>query len=234
MNQDLILIGASGLCYEIIDTVFDINKVSGKTWNMIGIIDDDKNKWNKIFYRNIPIIGGKDKINNYNLSTTRFLVAFCSRSSYLKRATYVDALLKDYPGIKFAKILHPKANVSPSSTIGVGTFIGLGVIIDAKAIVGNHCFVLFNSVISRFVEIDDFTFISASVNITGHKKIGKNVFLGVKSTINAHINDNVLVSHGTIVMKEVGQNCIVSNPLKQDDICYQTSSELMTVLEQIP
>ncbi len=231
--KDLVLIGASGICHEIIDTVFDINK-DGQKWNIIGIIDDDKNKWRKTFYNDIPIIGGREEIRHYNLSKTEFLITFSSPASYLKREVYVNSLLTDYPTIKFAKIIHPKANISPSARIGVGTYIGLGAIIDTGAIVGNHCLILFNSIISRFVEIGDFTFISASVNITGSKTIGKTVYLGVKSTVNANIKDNVLVSAGSLVMRDIQQNCIVFNERKQEVISFKTARELQTALEQLP
>ena len=229
--KNIILLGASGLCHEIIDTIVDINK-EGPAWNVIGIIDDDKNKHGERLYTDIPIIGGTEKIGHYDLTNTEFLLTFSSPASYLKRGAYVSALFRDFPAIQFATIVHPKAYVSPSATIGPGAYIGLGAVIDAKAIVGRHCLILFSSIVSRFVEIGDFTFISASVNITGGKTIGKSVYLGVKSTVNANIEDNVLVSAGSLVTKDVQQNCIVFNQSKQEVVSFKTAAELQTTLKQ--
>lgn len=229
--KNLVLIGASGVCHEIIDTIVDINK-DGPAWNVIGIIDDDEKKHGERFYNDIPIIGGSEKIGNYNLSNTEFLLTFSSSASYLKREAYVSSLLRDFPAISFATIIHPKAYISPSATIGGGTYIGLGAIIDSNAVVGEHCLILFNSIISRFVEIGDYTFISASVNITGGKTIGKSVYLGVKSTVNANIESNVLVSAGSLVIKDIQQNCIVFNQSNQEVISFKTAAELQTTLKQ--
>lgn len=230
LMNDLVLIGASGVCHEIIDTVFEVNE-QNRTWNSIHIIDDDRNKWHQTFYNDVPIVGGREQVERYDPLQTEFLITFSSPTSYLKRQPYVDSLLKEYPTIRFAKIIHPRSSISPSASIGAGTFVGLGAVVDAKASVGSHCLILFHSIVSRFVEIGDFTFISATVNITGGKSIGKSAYLGVKSTVNANIGDNVLVSAGSLVMKDVRENCIVFNEGKQEVISFKAPQELQAALE---
>jgi UDP-3-O-[3-hydroxymyristoyl] glucosamine N-acyltransferase len=81
--------------------------------------------------------------------------------------------------------------------------------------------------------VGDFTFISSTVNITGNKRIGRSAYLGVKSTVNCDINDNVLVSAGSCVMKEVAANSIVFNGRKEEVIAFGTPAELQKMTEQL-
>jgi acetyltransferase-like isoleucine patch superfamily enzyme len=41
-------------------------------------------------------------------------------------------------GMPFATVVHPKAHVSPASTLGEGTFLSPGVIIAAHTTLGRH------------------------------------------------------------------------------------------------
>ncbi len=227
--KDLVVIGACGEAFEIIDSVSAINK-STPTWNIAGIVDDDKEKWGKIFYNDVSIIGSPERLSDFDLSSTEFIITLSAISSFLKKSAYINQLIGRYPGISFARVIHPQAHISDTSRIGYGTYIAAGVAVDANAVIGNHCIVHFYSVISRFVEIDDFTFISSSVNITGNKKIGRSVYLGVKSTLNANVGDNVLVSSGTIIKNDVPANSIVSNTVGQNVITVDSTEELQTIL----
>jgi len=116
-----------------------------------------------------------------------------------------------YPNINFANIIHPSVRISPSAKLGEGIFLAANVIIDSKSVIGNHNIILFSSVVSRFVTLGDYCFLSANVNIIGNVNIGGNNYLGVKSTITKDIKHQVLVNSGSVVVKEITSNSIVSN-----------------------
>lgn len=213
--KDIILIGASGVAHEIIDTIFEINKMK-KTWNLLGIIDDDPLKTGNKFYSNISILGTSEVIKQYDMEKTWFLIVFCSPQNFLKRKKYAEGLISKYPGIQFANIIHPKAYIAETAQIKKGIFLGYGVVVDSMAVIQDHVIILFYSVISRFVEINNYSFISASVNITNNKSIGKSTYLGVNATINANIGNQVLVGAGSVIKKDIDGPCVVSteNPSK--------------------
>ena len=204
------LIGASGIALEIIDVIYEIN-MSNPTWNLIGILDDDKEKQGSIFYRDTAILGGSINLEEYINDNIYFLVSFCSVNNFLLREEYINSLKTKNPSIRFANVIHPSAYISPSASLGEGNFVAHNVIIDSKASVGFHSIILFSSVISRLVTMGDFCFLSANVNIMGNVTIGKNNFFGVKSTSTKDIKDNNLINSGALVQKPIKGNSIVSN-----------------------
>lgn len=227
--KDIVLIGASGVAHQIIDTIYDINKVNA-TWNLRGIIDDDPEKTGLSFYGNTQVIGTTVAIKDLDLSHTWFLVTFSSPQCFLRRESYVWSLLTTYPNIQFASIIHPSVYVSRTAKVGKGVFLGVGTCVDAHPSVGDHVIALFNSVISRFVTIGNYTFISSCVNITGNQNIGENAYLGVNTTIYAHIGNKVLLSAATIVKQSVPDKSIVSNKVSQDTHTYESAEQMQMML----
>ncbi len=227
--KNLVIIGACGEAYEIIDAVFALNDIK-TAWNIAGIVDDDESKWETRFYRDVSILGGSDRIADFELDNTEFLITFGTPSLFLKKSDYFRVLARSHPGMKFATIVHPRAYISDTARIGHGTYVGAGVVVDANAVLGSHCIVHFSSVISRFVEVGDFTFISATVNITGNKRVGSSVYMGVNSTLHGNIGDNVLVSAGTLIKRDVPSNSVVSNKAALDLIALDSKEELESIL----
>ncbi len=226
--KKLVLIGASGVAHEIIDTVYEL-----KIWDHISIIDDDPAKKGKNFYRGIEVIGGQNEIASLDLSRTEFLLTFSSPVNFLNREEYIASLQIKYPGIQFATIMDPSVYVSETAQWGKGCYFSHGVVLDSNASVSDHCIILFNSVISRYVYVGSCTFISASVNITGGKKIGTSCYLGVKSTINADVGDCVLLSAGSIVKNDVESHSVFSNDIKENVLSYPTKKKMQKILSMM-
>ena len=228
-TKDLILIGASGVAHEIIDTVFDIND-RAPTWNLIWILDDDISKTNCEFYRGIRVIGTSRLISQHDLSEINFLITFSSPATFLNRETFVASLIETYPTIQFATLIHPSAYVSKTASVGLGVFLSVGVVIDSNAAIGDHAIILFYSVMSRFVSVGKFSFVSAGVNIIGHRAVGKNVYIGAKCTINADISDNVFIDSSAFIKNPISENSVVSVKTELNLINYKTSEILRTIL----
>ena len=206
-EKKIILIGASGLAKEIIDTINEINKIENKI-TLLGIIDDNKNLEGKTFY-NQKIIGTSERINEFFYDDIAFFISFCSIKNFLKRGDYVLNLINKYNNIRFANIIHPTSWVSPSVSIGQGNFIARNVVISSDAMIGNNNVFHFNSIIGRNVNIGDNNFFSASINVTSGVTIRKNTFISAKSTITSNLNENVLLAAGTTVRSNIEKNSIV-------------------------
>ncbi|MGB0454922.1 MAG: hypothetical protein ACPGJV_14525 [Bacteriovoracaceae bacterium] len=229
--KKIILIGASGVAHEIIDTLFDINKVSPE-WEILGILDDAPEKKDLNFYRDIKVLGTAELIKDFDLSEVSFFVTFSSPANFLNRKAYIEGLNSSHPGIKFANIIHPTAYLSETAKMGTGCFVGHNVHLDSLSKLGDHNIVLFNSIISRFVEIDDYSFVSANVNITGNKKIGSSVYLGVKTTINANVGDCVLVSAGSFINSDVEDMTLASTKTEQNVLKFKTLKRFNALLSR--
>jgi sugar O-acyltransferase (sialic acid O-acetyltransferase NeuD family) len=76
--------------------------------------------------------------------------------------------------------------------------IGKGVLINLNCTIGHDC------VIKDFVEL------CPNVNVSGHVKIGNRTFVGTSATIlpNITIGDNCIIGAGSVVTKDVPDNCM--------------------------
>jgi acetyltransferase-like isoleucine patch superfamily enzyme len=76
--------------------------------------------------------------------------------------------------------------------------IGKGVLINLNCTIGHDC------VIKDFVEL------CPNVNVIGHVKIVNRNFLGTSATIlpNITIGDNCIIGAGSVVTKDVPDNCM--------------------------
>lgn len=229
---NLILIGASGIALEIIDTIEAINAVR-PTWNLIGILDDDPARQGEIFYRGAEIIGTGQDAHRYVGTDTFFLISFCSVRNFMLRPAYVERLMQSSPAIRFATIVHPLAWVSPSAVIGAGVFLAPHIIVDAHAHIGDHSIGLFGSVISRRVTIGDFGFVSAGVNLMGSVQVGRCCFMGVRSSIIRDIGNHVLVNAGAFVSRPVPDHAIVQSPVCGDITCFDNPEKLQRLLGRL-
>jgi len=110
------------------------------------------------------------------------------------------------------------STISPKSTIGhygniiedgcnimTGTVITNDIIIKRGALINLNCTIGHDCVIGKFVEM------SPGVHISGSSNIGDYTFLGTNTTIlpNIIIGKNVVVGAGSVVTKDLPDNCLV-------------------------
>jgi len=196
--NNIILLGAGGHCKSCIDVIEKENK-----YKILYIID----KNNK-----------RDKLLNYKIISENLLekkknlyafVAVGQIKNYKIRQKLFNKLLS--LNFKIPFIISPLSYISPRATIGSGTIIMHGVIINADVQIGKNCIINTNSVIEHGVKIKDHTHISTGVIINGETNIGSKVFIGSGSVIsnNIKIEDSCIVGSGLNVKSNLKKKSII-------------------------
>jgi acetyltransferase EpsM len=105
----------------------------------------------------------------------------------------------------FISIIHGKAIISESATIGVGTVVMPGVVINADARIGKHVILNTNSVIEHDCFIGDYVHISPGSIITGVVSIGEGSHIGAGTTIIPlkSVGKWSVVGAGSVVVKDI-------------------------------
>jgi sugar O-acyltransferase (sialic acid O-acetyltransferase NeuD family) len=80
-------------------------------------------------------------------------------------------------------LVHPRAVVAPSASIGSGSMIMAGAIVDVRASIGDAVVVWPNACINHDVVVGDNCFISPSVTICGLTRVGSHSFMGAGSVV---------------------------------------------------
>ena len=106
-------------------------------------------------------------------------------------------------GVPFATIIHPAAQVSPSTTLGEGCVVSAGAIIAAHSELGCHVFVNRGALIGHHSVIGHHVSIMPGANIGGMVHIGEHTYIGMGAIVLDHIaiGDHCLISAGALVNK---------------------------------
>lgn len=129
-----------------------------------------------------------------------------------ERAELVEMLTARY-GIA----CHPSALVAASSTIGEGTVILHGAIIQPHTIIGRHVLVNTAASIDHDNRIGDFAHISPHVTLCGHVEVGEGTHIGAGAIVipKVKIGKWTTVGAGAVVLHDIGDHVTaVGNPAR--------------------
>ena len=195
--KELILYGAGGHCFAVIDLIKSINEYSPK------VVYDDEPKTNEILsvlvkkYKNQEILGKSICIS---------IGANKHRKKIAERLSGV-----------FPSFIHKSSHIYTSSKIGIGTVVLPNSTIGSDVKVGKFCIVNNNATISHNSRISDYVHLAINVAIAGGVTIGEGTLVGAGSIILPELTVGkwVTIGAGTVVTKDIPNNAVVyGNPAK--------------------
>ena len=195
--KKIILIGAGGHCVSCIDVIEMQRK-----FKIVGLIDNKK----KNFLLNYKIVGSDRELKKFSKRIQYALIT----AGHIKNSKIREHLFKkvlNY-GFRFPAIISSLSYVSKHATIGAGTIVMHGSIINAGATIGKNCIINSKSLIEHNVAIEDHCHISTRSTINGGVIIKKNSFIGSCSVIrqNLKIGKNCFVNANSFLNKNLKDN----------------------------
>ncbi len=121
-------------------------------------------------------------------------------------------------GLAVAVIQHPAARVSAYATIGAGTFIAAGAVINPLAAIGAGVIANTGCIVEHECKIGDFAHIAPGAVLAGNVTVGQNAFIGANAVVKQGImiGDNVTIGAGSVVLNDIPDNEIwAGNPAKK-------------------
>ena len=121
------------------------------------------------------------------------------------------ALVCQYQGVRWATVVHQRAWVSPTATLGEGVVVLAGAVINSGARVGEHSIVNTGAIVEHDVDVGAFSHIAPGVTIGGGARIGSSCHLGLGSSIRDHvtIGAQATVGMGAVVVSNVASGAKV-------------------------
>jgi len=166
MDDGVIVFGAGGHAKVVVSTLM----AAGIPVD--AIVDDDRGKWGKSIL-GIPVTGPDPA---RDLRGRRGIIAIGdnrTRQDFEKR----------FPGIRWETVVHPRAWVHPSVSLGAGTIVFAGAVIQPDAAIGRHCIVNSRASIDHDCSVGDCCHIAPGVCLAGEVSVGEGAFLGIGSVV---------------------------------------------------
>lgn len=206
----LVLLGGGGHCKSVLDSAIRMN-----AFDKIVITDPTITPGTKVF--------GSEVVGNDECLAELFKQGF-DKAFITVGSVGINPLREELEnkaaeiGFEFPVIIDPTAVVSDSASIGAGTFVGKGTIINADATIGRHCIINTGAIIEHECVIGDYSHISVGAVLCGGVRVDKKCMIGAGSTIiqGLEICDESVVGAGSVVNKDVpSESKVVGVPAKQ-------------------
>lgn len=200
MNSKVAIIGCGGHASVVASTLISVGH------EVVGFYDDDEQKWgDRIFDR--PVIGAIDTLGD----SQNFDHAIIAIGNNEVRKQIAERL-----SLNWITVVHPFAWVHPEVTLGAGTIVCAGAIVQPGAKVGSHVIVNTKASIDHHCQVGDYVHMAVS-HLAGGASLGEGVFMALGSIVlpRIHVGSWATVGAGALVTKDIAPGVtVVGSPAR--------------------
>ena len=144
-----------------------------------------------------PILGGTAHLAAWNDGATDFVIGIGNNAVRKKIAEEYD--------INWVRLVHPSAQIGLQASIGRGTVVMAGAVINACASVGEHCIINTRAVVEHDNVLEDYVHISPNAALGGTVRVGALTHIGIGASVrnNIDICGGCTIGTGAAVVKNI-------------------------------
>ncbi|NHE55624.1 acetyltransferase [Cyclobacterium plantarum] len=203
--KEVFLFGYSGHAYVIIESLKDLG------YEIVGYFDKHKSDDNPY---NLEFFGFEKEVDVKQIVGDRLVFPAVGDNSIRKNLVHFFNSLN----LNQFVLKDPSANISKTASIGVSTYVGKAVLINAQSKIGDGVIVNTGCIVEHECELANFVHVAPGTVLCGNVKIGNESFIGANSVIreNKSVVGGALIGAGTVVTKNVMENGIwFGNPVRK-------------------
>lgn len=117
--------------------------------------------------------------------------------------------------VEFAWAIHPSAILGDDVSVGPGSVIMAGVVVNSSTLIGNHNIINTSASVDHDCDLGDFVHVSPNATLCGGIKIGEGTQIGAGATItpNLTIGNWVIIGAGAVIINDIPDYAVVvGNP----------------------
>ncbi len=193
---------ADGGAHMVLDLVAD-----GTPHEVVAFLDDDPALWGTTVC-GIPVLGPTADAARAVAAGAEGAVVFLGSPRDRERVAGIVLAV----GLDLPVMVHPRAYVAPSATVGRGTFIGAMATVSTGARLGELVMLAPTALVSHHVEVGDLAQLSPGCRLGGRSRVGRRAFLGVGATVvpQRTVGDDAVVRAGAVVAADVAPGTTVA------------------------
>jgi len=190
-SRDILLIGAGGHARACIDVV----EVAG--FNIVGLVARAEEVGRRVL--GYPVLGADADLPALRAHAPLALVVIGQLGDPAPRQAAVAAA--SAAGFAFPAMVSPLAHVSRHASVGEGSIVMHGAIVNAAASVGKHCIVNSQALVEHDAVLGDFAHLSTRALLNGGVRVGERCFVGSGSVVRQEIviGSDCFIAMGSVV-----------------------------------
>jgi len=198
MGNNIVIFGSSGHSRVIIDIIEKENKYS-----ISGLLDDKFESPGTVFF-GYELLG--------NISSLRDVIkekdihgGIIAIGDNWIRFKVMEKILAMVPDFNFITTIHPSAVLARNVTIGKGTAVMAGAVINSDSKIGDFTIINTSSSVDHDNIIEDFASIAPGVTTGGNVNVGKYGAVSLKAGIihGITIGEHTVIGAGSVVLKDI-------------------------------
>lgn len=210
MPQPLVILGGAGSGVIIAEAV----RAAGDSgpYTLIGFLNDIATP--ETTFADKPVLGPFATWHDCPADAV-FVSAFPKAKETLARHQRLVAL--EIPDDRWATVIHPGAYVSKDVTLGPGSFVGAGAVVEPGMVGSRHVCIRGGSYVSHDVRLGEFVFVGPNATILGRCTIGEGSHIGANAVCREEtcVGRYALVGIGAVVVADApGFAVLAGNPAR--------------------
>jgi sugar O-acyltransferase (sialic acid O-acetyltransferase NeuD family) len=191
----VLLLGAGGHARACVDVI----ELEGR-FSVAGLVGLPDELGAQIF--GYPVLGTDADLPRLAREYTHALITIGQIKTAEPRMRLFDSLQEF--GCSLPVIVSPRAYVSPHATLGAGTIVMHGAVVNAAAVVGRNCIINSQSLIEHDAVIGDHCHVATGAVINSGVHIGAGTFIGSNCSVRQQvkIGERSLVGMGQRVLRD--------------------------------
>jgi len=126
------------------------------------------------------------------------------------RARVVASIRNHLPNFHFVTICHPSAIIASTVTVGAGTVIMAGAVVQPYTTIGQHCIINTQASVDHECWLDDYASIAPSACLGGNVHIGSHTYIALGANLihGISIGAHSVIGAGATVVTSIGTNVV--------------------------
>lgn len=169
-------------------------------YHVAGVFDDDARRWNEALF-GLSAVGPVDRIVGHPRRPA--VIAVGDNAVRQALAARLD--------LEWLTLIHPRAFVDPTATLGPGTVVMAGAVVQADTRIGRHAIINTSASVDHDCTVGDCVHVAPGARLAGGVAVGDGCFLGLGAIIlpERRVGARAVVGAGAVVTRDVPEGVTV-------------------------
>jgi sugar O-acyltransferase (sialic acid O-acetyltransferase NeuD family) len=160
-------------------------------------------------FANRPLVAFEDLAERFPPDDHEMIIALGYQSMNDLRAARADAA--HAAGYRLTTYVHPSVDLTPEVTIGPGSFITAGALIQPRVSIGANVYIFGGALVGHHSTVGDNCWLTSHASILGLCTVGANCFLAANATIvnGCTVGDRAFIGANALVAKDLDAGSVV-------------------------